>query len=58
MVLEIWRAFRDAGIEIPFPQRDVHIKSMPPAEAPDVSGTPEPTPAPEPDSGDGDGASS
>ncbi|MFP4374290.1 MAG: mechanosensitive ion channel family protein [Spirochaetaceae bacterium] len=34
LVLEIWRAFREAGIEIPFPQRDVHIKSMPPAAAP------------------------
>ena len=29
MILEIWRAFRDAGIEIPFPQRDIHVKSMP-----------------------------
>jgi small-conductance mechanosensitive channel len=29
LVLEIWRAFRETGIEIPFPQRDVHIKSMP-----------------------------
>ena len=25
--LEIWRRFRDAGITIPFPQRDVYIKS-------------------------------
>ena len=27
VMFTIWRKFRDAGIEIPFPQRDVHIKS-------------------------------
>jgi len=27
--LEIWRAFRDAGIEIPFPQVDLHVKDTP-----------------------------
>ena len=25
----LWRLFKDDGIEIPFPQRDVHIRSMP-----------------------------
>jgi len=28
--LAVDRAFRDAGIEIPFPQRDLHIRSVPP----------------------------
>jgi small-conductance mechanosensitive channel len=38
VLLEIWDRFNEHGIEIPFPQRDVHIKSMPatlePAGAP------------------------
>ena len=31
--MEIWRKFKDAGITIPFPQRDVHIKE---AASPDL----------------------
>ena len=27
--LAIWRAFKQAGITIPYPQRDIHIKSQP-----------------------------
>jgi len=27
--LTIWRRFKEAGIEIPFPQRDVHVKDWP-----------------------------
>lgn len=30
ILLNIWDAFHEQGIEIPFPQRDVHIKTMPP----------------------------
>ncbi len=30
VLLEIWDRFRDQGIEFPFPQRDVHIKSIAP----------------------------
>lgn len=30
ILLNIWDAFHAQGIEIPFPQRDVHIKTMPP----------------------------
>ncbi len=26
----IWRALRDAGIQIPFPQRDLHLRTLPP----------------------------
>jgi potassium efflux system protein len=25
----IWRRFREHGLEIPFPQRDLHLKSLP-----------------------------
>jgi small-conductance mechanosensitive channel len=25
----IWRRFREQGIEMPYPQRDVHLKSIP-----------------------------
>ena len=44
IVMDIWRAFRKSGIEIPFPQRDVHMKSLP-------AGTPE-----LPENADGDPA--
>ncbi|MEX2519827.1 MAG: hypothetical protein WD969_10900 [Paracoccaceae bacterium] len=27
--LNVWRALKESGIEIPFPQRNVHVRSMP-----------------------------
>lgn len=27
----LWHLFKENGIEIPFPQRDIHVKSLPPA---------------------------
>ncbi len=27
--LEVWRSFKKAGIQMPFPQRDLHIKALP-----------------------------
>jgi potassium efflux system protein len=49
--LEIWRAFKDAGIVIPFPQVDLHVKEPvghyagePPEEVPAGAGAPPPAP--------------
>lgn len=32
----LWDLFKENGVEVPFPQQDVHIRSMPAAEASDV----------------------
>ncbi|MEM8827094.1 MAG: mechanosensitive ion channel domain-containing protein [Pseudomonadota bacterium] len=34
----LWDLFQENGIEIPFPQRDLHLKSMPPGPLFDASG--------------------
>jgi len=32
VLLKIWETFQKEGVEIPFPQRDVHIRTMPPKQ--------------------------
>ena len=32
--MEIWKKLKEAGIQIPFPQVDLHVKDMPVADAP------------------------
>ena len=32
MHTRVYNAFREAGIEIPFPQQDVHVRALPPAD--------------------------
>ncbi|MFU8819356.1 MAG: mechanosensitive ion channel family protein, partial [Desulfurivibrio sp.] len=39
--LAIWRAFKEAGITIPYPQRDLHFKNMPVEPAARATGGPE-----------------
>lgn len=38
--MEIWRAFRHHGIEIPYPQMDVHLKPMPFGSESEVAAAP------------------
>ncbi|MEM8788291.1 MAG: mechanosensitive ion channel domain-containing protein [Pseudomonadota bacterium] len=38
VLLEVWRRFKDADIEIPFPQRDLHLRSAEPEAARALAG--------------------
>ena len=42
ILFAIWDAFRQAGIKIPFPQQDVHLKQLPNDSGNPASGDPEP----------------
>jgi small-conductance mechanosensitive channel len=44
LVTKVYAALRDAGIEIPFPQRDLHLRSLPGPST--RSAAPEPAPDP------------
>ncbi|MEL7485963.1 MAG: mechanosensitive ion channel domain-containing protein, partial [Pseudomonadota bacterium] len=48
VMLEVWDALRAHDIEIPFPQRDLHIKSMPRADAASTIAFDAPPPEPSP----------
>ncbi|MDP2758138.1 MAG: mechanosensitive ion channel, partial [Desulfurivibrionaceae bacterium] len=45
VLLKIWETFQKEGMEIPFPQRDVHLKTMPPGTEGMAGKAPEPPPA-------------
>ena len=48
--LNIWKKFHEHGIEIPFPQRDVHLKAPAVIEVRQAT-NPDPEPDPDPDPG-------
>ena len=45
--MEIDRRFREAGIEIAFPQRDIHVRSMPERLTADDAAERKPIPRPD-----------
>jgi small-conductance mechanosensitive channel len=55
MVLDIHRALREAGIEIPFPQRDLHLRSVDRVAGRALAGQPAPGPEEPPAAGSGSG---
>jgi small-conductance mechanosensitive channel len=56
LTVRVYEALRGAGIEIPFPQHDLHLRSVSPGAGaalaarrpPDAPGSPVPAPAPSP----------
>jgi small-conductance mechanosensitive channel len=46
LAVAVNRALADNGIEIPFPQRDLHVRSVSPSSAQALAGTPRPEPDP------------
>ena len=48
VMLEVWRLFRENGIEIPYPQRDLHIRSSSIAAGAEAGIAPGARPAPAP----------
>lgn len=45
VLLKIWASFQEHGIEVPFPQRDLHLRSMPDATQIEIDGRDEHAPA-------------
>jgi small-conductance mechanosensitive channel len=52
VLLGVWDKFHEHGIEIPFPQRDVHIRTLPPGMAPATASAAVPAVDPSPETPD------
>ena len=56
LAVAVQDALARAGIEVPFPQRDLHLISVNPDAASDLGTAPRPSPRPVPTPGSGEGS--
>jgi len=56
LAVAVQKALEHAGIDVPFPQRDLHLVSVSPNAAPDLGTATQPSPRPNPTSGSDEGS--
>ena len=56
LAVAVQKALENAGIDVPFPQRDLHLVSVSPNAAPDLGTATQPSPRPNPTSGSDEGS--